>query len=236
MNIFALDLNPKQCARYHCDIHVRKMLLETIQLLCNTYYYTDFIPYNSYLPYNLNHPCSIWARKSLSNWSWLYELALELYEEFKYRRSKKHASGERLLTLPIPNIKDIGITERPQCMPTIYKDDDIITAYRNYYIYDKTRLLKYSVRDIPFWIKRRVNMNSGMSRERELSIEILDLFEELLEEKNITIPSEDREGNESEARIYGSEYYSLEDRITEILEREKLMKSKYIIHDRGKMV
>ena len=56
-----------------------------------------------------------------------------------------------------------------------------------------------------------------MERERAIAIAIIGKFEELLNEKNITIPSKDREGNPEEARIYGSEYYQLEDEITEIL-------------------
>ena len=49
---------------------------------------------------------------------------------------------------------------------------------------------------------------------------VLDEFEELLDGKNVTIPSSDREGREEEARLYGSEYYNLEDAITAILVEE----------------
>ena len=56
-----------------------------------------------------------------------------------------------------------------------------------------------------------------MDKERELACNIIDLFEDLLGEKNIKIPSQDREGNEDEACIFGSEYYALEDRINELL-------------------
>ena len=28
MNIFVLDLDPRRCARYHCDFHVGKMITE----------------------------------------------------------------------------------------------------------------------------------------------------------------------------------------------------------------
>ena len=52
---------------------------------------------------------------------------------------------------------------------------------------------------------------------RELAFAIIGDFEELLDEKDITIPSNDREGREEEARIYGTEYYLLEDAITDIL-------------------
>ena len=46
---------------------------------------------------------------------------------------------------------------------------------------------------------------------KSTTIDILDLFEELLNFKNITIPSDDREGLPEEARLYGSDYYEMED-------------------------
>jgi len=57
-------------------------------------------------------------------------------------------------------------------------------------------------------------------KARELAIEILDEFEDLLERHGITIPSADREGRKEEACIYGSEYYELEDIVTDILARQ----------------
>ena len=62
---------------------------------------------------------------------------------------------------------------------------------------------------------------SDISKERELAIRIISEFEDLLEANDLTIPDEDREGNEEEARIYGITYYGLEDKITEIIENEK---------------
>ena len=38
MNLFILDGNPQLAARYHCDKHVVKMILETTQLLYTTHY------------------------------------------------------------------------------------------------------------------------------------------------------------------------------------------------------
>jgi len=52
---------------------------------------------------------------------------------------------------------------------------------------------------------------------RELAFSIIGDFEELLAEYDIVIPSADREGREEEACIYGTEYYLLEDAITDIL-------------------
>lgn len=56
-----------------------------------------------------------------------------------------------------------------------------------------------------------------MDRKREFAIAILELFEDLLEEKDITIPSDDRDGDEGEARLFGCEYADLEDDIVALL-------------------
>ena len=61
-------------------------------------------------------------------------------------------------------------------------------------------------------------MNS--KRAREVAIRIVDEFEELLAEEGIMIPSADCEGGEEEACLYGTEYYLLEDTVTDILVRE----------------
>lgn len=52
---------------------------------------------------------------------------------------------------------------------------------------------------------------------RLLSAEICGLFEDLLAENDIYIPNEDREGEPEEACIYGTDYYDLEDSVTECL-------------------
>ena len=54
-------------------------------------------------------------------------------------------------------------------------------------------------------------------RAREIAIQVLDEFEELLAAKGIMIRSQDREGREEEACLYGTEYYELEDAVTGIL-------------------
>ena len=56
------------------------------------------------------------------------------------------------------------------------------------------------------------------NKARRIAIRILDEFEEMLAEKGISIPSSDREGQPTEACLYGNEYYRLEDAITVILQ------------------
>ena len=43
MNIFYLDENPKKCAKYHCDKHVVKMIIEYAQLLSTAHRLCDGI-------------------------------------------------------------------------------------------------------------------------------------------------------------------------------------------------
>ncbi len=67
MNIFYLHSDPTKCAQFHNDKHVVKMILETAQLLCGCHW-----AIGSHAPYKLshkNHPCSIWVRQDLNNYS-----------------------------------------------------------------------------------------------------------------------------------------------------------------------
>ena len=50
--------------------------------------------------------------------------------------------------------------------------------------------------------------------------DIIDIFEELLDRLDITIPDKWREGEEDEARIFGDTYYELENKIIERLRKE----------------
>lgn len=53
--------------------------------------------------------------------------------------------------------------------------------------------------------------------KKEVAILILEQFENVLDRNNISIPDNDREGGEDEARICGETYYQLEDIIVDIL-------------------
>ena len=49
--------------------------------------------------------------------------------------------------------------------------------------------------------------------------DIIDIFEELLDRLDITLPDKWREGEEDEARIFGDTYYELENKIIERLRK-----------------
>ena len=57
----------------------------------------------------------------------------------------------------------------------------------------------------------------SVGKTRGIAIMILDIFEDMLEEKGIMIPDEDRKGDDGEACLYGGTYYELEDEITKLL-------------------
>lgn len=61
------------------------------------------------------------------------------------------------------------------------------------------------------------NRMDKMIPERELAIDILAEFEELLESHGILILDNYREGGVCEARLYGQAYYDLEDKVTDLI-------------------
>lgn len=152
MNIFVLDLNPKICASYHCDKHVIKMICESAQMLSTVCRLSgnDF----GYKICYQNHPCVQWTRKSLSNWKWLRDLTIFLNYEYKirYNHINNHKSFDVILSLPEPNILDIGLTEFVQAMPQQYKTNNPIISYRSYYIHEKKKIATWRNK-IPEWWK-----------------------------------------------------------------------------------
>lgn len=155
MQVFVLDYNPKESAKYYVDIHVNKILVEIVQILHSTYYYTNEVTNNTYKLTHKNNPWSKWVRESLDNWKWLYIFGLCLYNEFLHRSDKNtHKSGEILLKSEFPKIKSIGITNFPKSsLPNDLRDDDIVNCYRKFYNRDKRHLFNWKNRNIPYWIE-----------------------------------------------------------------------------------
>lgn len=154
MNIFYVDKNPILAARYLCDKHVVKMVLETTQLLCSNN--TVFQPYK---PTHINHPCAKWAFLCIANYNWLTSHGLELCKEYTFRYGKIHKCQqylEKLATQHQSLAPDyfVQFTEPPQCMPDECKIwHDTVMAYRNYYnqIKSVTIKCKWTKRVIPDW-------------------------------------------------------------------------------------
>jgi hypothetical protein len=151
MNIFILSLSVIDCALFHCDQHVLKMILEAAELLCTACILTGGRA--GYKEMFTKHQCTKWVLSSLSNWRWLKSLAFALNDEAKYRfnRSIDHASIKVINELVEPNIEDKGLTPFAQAMPEEFKDEDPILAYRKYYAGAKFRFATWKKREIPEW-------------------------------------------------------------------------------------
>lgn len=154
MNIFLLDMDIETCAKYHNDKHVVKMITEGVQILSTClHFYSLPAPYRST---HLNHPCCVWARKSLQNYQWLWTLMDNLGKEYTHRYDRTHLSHIRLLEqVPfIPNCVFIGsaFSLPPNCTP--YKEiEDTVSAYRQYYLIDKKHFCRWTRRNIPNWFE-----------------------------------------------------------------------------------
>jgi len=94
MNIFAIDSDPFKAVEYMVDKHVVKMVVETAQILSTAHHVLDN-PINSplYKKTHVNHPSTVWARQSDSNYSWLYNHFIALLFEYTYRYGKIHKTS-----------------------------------------------------------------------------------------------------------------------------------------------
>jgi len=165
MNIFFLSLDPNEAARLHCDKHVVKMILETAQLLyCAHWVYESPLPEGAYRKTHPNHPSARWIRESLANYTWLCRLGLALCAEFTFRYGKIHKTQAHLewLSANAPvTLVDIGWTLPRLAMPDEFKHQDPVIAYRMYYVGAKVRLLSYTKRLVPDFLKEAVYMTAG---------------------------------------------------------------------------
>jgi hypothetical protein len=172
MNIFFLSVNPRRCARWHCDKHVVKMILESTQILYTAHYMNggmaiveEFAPIckstgkRGYRVTHPKHPSVMWACEALPHYLWLCRMALCLVDEHQYRfgPTARHSCEEHLLWLiqvPPPGLinKLKWIKDPTPAMPDEYKvADSAIQSYWNYYRGSKKErgLFKWSRRHTP---------------------------------------------------------------------------------------
>ena len=154
MNIFVLDHNIERCARYHCDQHVVKMILESAQIACTALNEKGFkTPYKST---HVKHPCVLWAGASFANLQWLKKLARALNREYRYRypSSRDHSSIAVIDRIEEFTFASTGLTDFAQAMPEQYRvPGDPVQAYRRFYIGEKLRFAQWTRRRKPAWIE-----------------------------------------------------------------------------------
>lgn len=150
MNIFVLDVDPVQAARWQLDKHIVKMPLETAQMLSTNLHLHGFdAPYR---PTHKDHPCTVWARRSRANFEWLVAHGLALCAEYTGRYGRIHKSqavivwaDEHKMCIPA------GLqTPFAQALPEEHKGPCAVAAYRSYYHAAKAHIATWK-RNKPQW-------------------------------------------------------------------------------------
>lgn len=156
MNIFILDEDLKENAKYYCDQHLVKMILETAQILCTV------VTLNGgeapYKPTHPNHPCTRWVMRNGHHWDFLILLVTALNDEYKKRfnKVKNHKSYDVICNLVKPKytinypIKEyVSVTKKVENLPL----RETVMAYRKFY---KEKSLKFNMRwtgrKEPYWL------------------------------------------------------------------------------------
>jgi len=179
VNIFILDEDIKENVKCYTDPHVRKMVLETAQLMQTALWVDSLFEYNIprklnkeerqilmkakidipdlwvYKPTHENHPCSIWIRESRDNFEYVRELFWALIEEYKYRFGVYHMSIKIGNDYEVYNPPKIGLTRFAEAMPDEFKLANPVDSYRNYYINSKKHLFYWTKRPSPEWIPKK---------------------------------------------------------------------------------
>ena len=175
MNIFYLSEDPVQCAKWHCDKHVTKMIIEYAQLLSTAHRVLDGehvkVISNSgkrmvsnwklddssdnvfYKVAHVSHPSNIWTRTSGHHYIYLWRLWHNLCLEYTERYNKTHMTWKKLrsyLSILPQNIQDNGFKEPPQCMPDECKEISAVKAYRKFYKAHKREFATWKTQ-VPSW-------------------------------------------------------------------------------------
>lgn len=97
MNIFATSDDPVEAALWLDDLRLRKMIVESAQMLSTAVYaHTGKLHSSLYKPAYPKHPCTLWAGQSQKNFLWLYEHAMAMVAFYEQQWGKEHASHSTL--------------------------------------------------------------------------------------------------------------------------------------------
>jgi len=157
MNIFITSPCPIQSAAFLDSKRTIKMILESAQMLSTTLrLFGKSAPYR---PTHINHPCTLWVRKSRQNYMWLVLHFKALCEKYTSFSGKTHKC-QQFLDHFLKNaelLPYIGLTEFANCAKNKVKGVDFTNlpvheAYRKYlskrFLMDKRPAFNYWKIDI----------------------------------------------------------------------------------------
>ena len=159
----------------HVDKHVVKMILEYGQLMSTahrvldgSFYYgktknnrniqrwllPDYREEIMWKASHINHPSGLWVRASAEHYKWLYNLWVDMLDEYQHRYGKVHSAvrmKEVFQILP-SNIPNKGwLSDPTPAMPEEFKTVSSIESYRNYYKGAKSTFANWKNRSKPEW-------------------------------------------------------------------------------------
>lgn len=138
MNIFVSNSCPFESARFLDDKRVVKMVLESAQMLSTAIHCVG--GYGPYKKTHVNHPCSVWARRSAENYHWLLSHFKALCNEYTRRYGKTHKCEQylELFWKGMSIMPQGGLTPFANCaanesIGVSFKDvKDVPSAYKRY--------------------------------------------------------------------------------------------------------
>jgi hypothetical protein len=146
MNVFFLDECPEKAAKFHCDKHVVKMILETAQIVSTVY--DRYEKHEEWMlkPCFRNHPCTLWAGNSRQNLIWLISLGIELNKQYMERYGREHKYLYMFFKLGAKRhsfMPDNGFTKPALAMPLECQMVDPVESYRLYYMTNKRNIVSW---------------------------------------------------------------------------------------------
>lgn len=159
MNLFYLSIFIDECARFHCDKHVIKMILELAQMLYTTHHVLESnmlitCPHKPYRKTHFNHPTAKWVRDVTHNYIYTCQLGLLLCQEYTRRYKKIHATQKHLewLLENIPLVIEGPMWHPPPAVDVeCLVEGDVVASYRKYYREKKAYFAKWKIDQPPKW-------------------------------------------------------------------------------------
>lgn len=130
MNIFASSESAVESAKALDDVRLRKMIVESAQMLCTTLRlkavsgnYSELAELVAGAPelykaaYD-KHPCTLWVAADWNNWGWLYQHWVALSWEYLDRFGKPHLTHSKLKSVlhtayeATSAFRPLGLSER----------------------------------------------------------------------------------------------------------------------------
>jgi len=183
MNLFLLHSNVEESVKMYADVHVRKIMIEALQMLSiacayNGGYIHDTVDPHGKRTYNVfkqmpgvykytksqaSHPVTVWVRANKANAWYTYFYIRALAAEYQHRFGKP--AGGKILTvlaycerhLYDTNNRQLPFVIQPskfyQDMPEEFRGSNAVSAYRRYYAAKKARLCVWTHRPVPGFMR-----------------------------------------------------------------------------------